>query len=178
MRDPAPLWEQRVRACREPSRLFAVPIEQLHATAYGQVDEEEASAEPFDHNGFWSLIHQKVIDAARPRFEAGHYSDAVEWALKAVAQEVRRRTGLTEDGSDLMHKAFSPKRPILIFQDQIPSTQGSMQQGYMEIFSGAMTGIRNPKAHGMVQLDQRRCIHFLFLASLLAEKIDEAVDTR
>jgi hypothetical protein len=39
-----------------------------------------------------------------------------------------------------------------------------------------MTGIRNPKAHGMVQLDRRRSIHFLFLASLLADKIDEAVN--
>jgi len=176
MRDPEAWWAQRVQASREPIRTFGVPIELLHAASYEPADGNEAATEPFDESVFWSLIHPKVEAEARPRFEAGHFADAVEWALKVVANEVRNRTGLTTDGSDLMHKAFSPSKPYLVFEDPIPSTQLSMQQGYMEVFAGAMTGIRNPKAHGMVQLDRRRCIHFLFLASLLLCKVDEAVD--
>ncbi|MBA7577516.1 hypothetical protein ES708_19369 [subsurface metagenome] len=43
----------------------------------------------------------------------------------------------------------------------------------MQIFSGAMTGIRNPKAHENITIDSQRAIHFLFLASLLMFKIDE-----
>jgi uncharacterized protein (TIGR02391 family) len=176
MRDPTIWWEQRVRASREPFRPFSISIEQLHGAAYEQENEEEATPEPFDEDGFWSLINPKVQIEARPRFQSQHYADAVEWALKVVAEEVRRRTGLTDDGSVLMHQAFSAKKPHLAFQDPIPATRDSLQQGYMEIFAGTMTGIRNPKAHGMVQLDRRRCIHFLFLASLLADKIDEAID--
>ncbi len=176
MRDPVPWWARRVQASREPFRPLVVPIEQLHATAHERADEEGVVTERYDDASFWSLIHPAVIAEARPRFKVGHYADAVEWALKVVAKEVRRRTGLKIDGSDLMHRAFSPSKPHLIFEDPIPSTQLSMQQGYMEVFAGAMTGIRNPKAHGMVQLDRRRCIHFLFLASLLLCKLDEAVD--
>jgi uncharacterized protein (TIGR02391 family) len=176
MRDVARWWKQRVQVSREPLRHFTVPIEQLHAAAYELVDENEVIAESFDQNGFWSLINPKVATEARSRFEAGHYADAVESALKVVAEEVRRRTGLKTDGSELMHKAFSLKKPHLVFENPIPATKESMQQGYMEIFAGTMTGIRNPKAHGLVQLDRRRCIHFIFLASLLADKIDEAVD--
>jgi uncharacterized protein (TIGR02391 family) len=176
MRDVAAWWTQRVQASREPLRSLRVPIEQLHAAVYEQEDENEAIAESFDKIGFWLLINPRVESQARPRFEAGHYADAVEVALKVVAQEVRRRTSLKIDGSDLMHQAFSPKKPLLVFEDPIPATRDSMQQGYMGIFAGAMTGIRNPKSHGMVQLDRRRCIHFIFLASLLADKIDEAVD--
>ena len=176
MRDPVPWWAQRVEASRAPFRPFAAPIELLHATAYEQTDEGEVVTEPFGDIDFWSLIHPAVMAEARPRFQAGHYADAVEWALKVVAKEVRSRTGLTADGSDLMHKAFSPSKPYLVFEDPIPSTQLSMQQGYMEVFAGAMTGIRNPKAHGMVHLDRPRCVHFLFLASLMLYKVDEAVD--
>jgi uncharacterized protein (TIGR02391 family) len=73
-----------------------------------------------------------------------------------------------------MNQVFSPKSPRLVFDDPSPETRESIQVGYMEIFAGAMTGIRNPKAHGLVKIDSRRCIHFLFLASLLADKIDEA----
>jgi uncharacterized protein (TIGR02391 family) len=174
MRAPGPSWEQRVQVSREPFQAFNVPIDLLQAAAYGRLGDEEVLQDRFAECGFWSLIHPAVTAEARRRFEAGHYADAVEWALKVVAQEVRDRTGLTIDGSALMHTAFSRTRPYLAFTDPIPSTQDSMQQGYMEIFAGAMTGVRNPKAHGMVQLDRGRCIHFLFLASLLRYKIDEA----
>ena len=44
----------------------------------------------------------------------------------------------------------------------------------MEIFAGAMTGIRNPKAHSNIVLDENRAIHLLHLASLLMYKLDEA----
>lgn len=176
MRDSKPWWMQRVQASREPSRPFGVPIEQLQATAYEDSGDEDAYGQPFDDNGFWTLIHPAISAEAHSRFMTKHYADAVEAALKVVAHLVRSRTGLTQDGSDLMHQAFSPNGPYLIFQDPIPETQRSMQQGYMQVFAGAMTGIRNPKAHGMVTLDRRRAIHFLFLASLLAHKIDEATD--
>jgi uncharacterized protein (TIGR02391 family) len=176
MRDPLPWWTQRVAASREPLRRFGAPIENYLAPLDIESGGEKVTTELFDDSSFWSLINPELEAEARPRFEAGHYADAVESALKVVAEKVRGRTGLTIDGSDLMHKAFSPKGARLVFDDPIPATQVSMQQGYMELFAGAMTGIRNPKAHGMVQLDRRRCIHFLFLASLLADKVDEAVD--
>lgn len=175
MRDPAPWWTQRVAGSRQPLQHFGVPFEVAMA-ADPEPCEDEGASGAFHDGSFWSLIHPEVAAEARPRFEAGHYSDAVEWALKVVAAKVRGRTGLSTDGSDLMHCAFSPNRPHLVFDDPIPATQISMQQGYMELFAGSMTGIRNPKAHGMVRLDRRRCVHFLFLASLLADKVDEAVD--
>lgn len=176
MRDSKPWWTERVRASRESLRTLSVPIEQLQGIAYDLPEEDWLNAQPLANDGFWSLIHPAVAAEARSRFVTKHYADAVEAALKVVAQQVRARTGLTVDGADLMHQAFSPNRPYLVFQDPIPDTQRSMQQGYMQVFAGAMTGIRNPKAHGVITLDRRRTIHFLFLASLLADKIDEAID--
>jgi len=38
-----------------------------------------------------------------------------------------------------------------------------------------MTGIRNPKAHANVEIRHERAVHFLFLASLLMFKLDEAM---
>lgn len=51
----------------------------------------------------------------------------------------------------------------------------SEQQGYMSIYAGAMTGIRNPKAHGNLNPDPRRTLHLIALASLLMLRIDERV---
>jgi len=125
----------------------------------------------------WDLIHPIVVKIARPRFESGHFADSVEAALKEVndivRQIVREQTGEELDGADLMNRALSLKKPIIILDDLSMTTGRNIQVGYMQIFAGAMTGIRNPKAHANIQIDATRAIHFLFLASLLLFKIDE-----
>jgi uncharacterized protein (TIGR02391 family) len=125
----------------------------------------------------WDLMHPLVVKIARPRFESGHFADSVEAALKEVNDIVRQivieQTGEELDGSDLMNRAFSPKKPIIILDDLNTTTGKNIQVGYMQIFSGAMTGIRNPKAHANIKIDATRGLHFLFLASLLLFKLDE-----
>lgn len=125
----------------------------------------------------WSLIHPSITAIAKRRFDDGHFADAVESALKEVNKRVKdhvkAQTGNELDGADLMCNAFSLKRPVITLADLTTETGKSIQQGYMQMFAGAMTGIRNPKAHENVIIDDGRAIHFLFVASLLMYKLDE-----
>lgn len=125
----------------------------------------------------WSLLHAKVVHTAKPRFEAGHYADAVEAALKElnsiIKEMIRKKTGQELDGASLMLKAFSPNQPTLIALEDLSTETGkSIQEGFMHIFAGAMKGVRNPKAHANIEITKERCIHFLFLASLLFDTLD------
>ena len=43
----------------------------------------------------------------------------------------------------------------------------------MNIFSGAMIGIRNPKAHNNLNPDKIKSIHLLQIASFMMLKIEE-----
>jgi uncharacterized protein (TIGR02391 family) len=130
---------------------------------------------------FWPLIHPKVRALAKERFLSKHYADAVESAFKALNAEIRDRvrtkTGEELDGASLMNKTFSPNAPILVLDDLTTKSGRDTQLGYMQIFAGSMTGIRNPKAHDILQITPERAIHFLFLVSLLWGKLDEAVDS-
>jgi len=127
----------------------------------------------------WSLLHPKVVEVAKKRFESGHYADAAEAVFKEINDIVRKlvkaQTGKEYDGASLMQCAFSVQNPILKLDDLGNETGRNIQVGYMQIFSGAMTGIRNPKAHANVEIDAVRSIHFLFLASLLLCKLDERI---
>jgi len=127
----------------------------------------------------WSLLHPKVVEVAQKRFNSGHYADAAEAVFKEINEIVRRlvkvRTGKEYDGASLMQCAFSLQNPILKLDDLGNETGRNIQVGYMQIFSGAMTGVRNPKAHANIQIDAVRSIHFMFLASLLLSKIDERI---
>lgn len=141
----------------------------------------EKSENKFDKlvkfNVFWDLLHPKIVEVSKNRFETKHFADSVEAALKEVNNIVKvivkQRTGQEYDGADLMNRAFSLQNPIIVLDDLSTKTGKNIQKGYMQIFSGAMTGIRNPKAHENVTIERQRTIHFLFLASLLMFKIDE-----
>jgi uncharacterized protein (TIGR02391 family) len=75
-----------------------------------------------------------------------------------------------------MKTAFSVNNPVIEIDYINTETGRNIQQGYMEIFAGSMTGIRNPKAHAVITIDRERAIHFLFLASLLMDTLDIAVN--
>ena len=68
-----------------------------------------------------------------------------------------------------MNLAFSLQAPLIELDDLSTTSGKSVQTGYMQIFAGAMTGVRNPKAHANITITPERAIHFLFLASLLSE---------
>ena len=126
---------------------------------------------------FWDDIHPSITRVAKGRYEACQFADCVEAALKEinglVKDHVKRRTGDELDGAPLMNKAFSPKDPLVVFDDLSTESGRNIQQGYMQLFAGSMIGIRNPKAHANVTIDNVRARHCLYLASLLARRFDE-----
>lgn len=127
----------------------------------------------------WSIIHPEIIGVAKSRFESEHYADAAEAAFKSINERlkriVRERLGKEYDGVTLMERAFSGDKPVLELDDISTMTGRDTQVGYQQLFSGAMRGIRNPKAHSNIHIDPVRSIHFIFLASLLMSKVDEAL---
>jgi hypothetical protein len=67
-----------------------------------------------------------------------------------------------------MEKAFSPSNPILKFNDL------SDQSRFTMMFSGAVSGLRNPRAHGFIHDDPERALEFIAFVSLLAKLLDGA----
>lgn len=128
------------------------------------------------HDAAWRLLHPKVQSISSDRFQAGQYADAVEAAMKALNNEVRalvRSRGAPDmDGAPLMRTAFSPKSPIIVLADLSTQSGKDMQQGYMEMFAGAMMAVRNPKAHDNLVITPERALHLLFVASTLWHTLD------
>ena len=126
----------------------------------------------------WKLLHPTVVALAKSRMTAGHFADAVESCFKELNNLVKLRhqeiTGQELDGVPLMRKAFKLDAPSITLAPLVDETARNIQQGYLDLFAGSMAGIRNPKAHGNIDISAERALHFLFLASLLFYKLDEA----
>jgi uncharacterized protein (TIGR02391 family) len=119
-------------------------------------------------------LHPEIDRAAGALYRGGHFANAVEDSVKALNALVRLRSGIEEDGSTLMERVFSPKNPILKFNDLVDDSDRNEQKGYMMMFSGAVSGLRNPRAHKLIQDDPERALEFIAFVSLLAKLLDGA----
>ena len=111
-------------------------------------------------------------------FKDGHHARAVEEAFKLLDNLVKKKAELhTTDltGAQLMQRVFSPNKPKLKLNSGITSSEQNEQSGYMQIFAGCMTGIRNPRAHDSDWEDtEERALQLLILANHLIERTQMA----
>lgn len=124
----------------------------------------------------WTDIHPMIAMATRKLFEDSHYAEAVEVAFLEITVRVKRiikvATGEDLDGTAAMQKAFSVNNPIIRLGNTT-KTGKDIQQGIMELFTGAIRCIRNPKAHEKIIIDKTEAIRKLYFASFLMSEIDK-----
>jgi len=127
----------------------------------------------------WAYIHPTIIKVAQPLFLDRHFSEAVQSAIVEINARIKkiriRIDGEELDGDTLMRQTFSVNQPKLSFEDNSTVNGKNVQQGYMDIFAGAMKGIRNPNAHENMEIKKDDAVRKLMLTSLLMYKVDEAV---
>jgi uncharacterized protein (TIGR02391 family) len=123
-------------------------------------------------------LHPEIARAASELYRHEHYANAIEDAVKALNDLVRMRSGEELDGMPLMHKVFSPNNPILQFNSMADPSDKDEQLGFMKMFSGAVAGLRNPRAHKLIKDDPERALEFIAFVSLLAKLLEGATKTR
>lgn len=119
-------------------------------------------------------LHPAIAKAASELFLDGHYSNAVEDAVKALNNVVRLNSGVNNDGVALMQQVFSPNKSVLKFNLLNDESDRNEQKGFMNLFKGAVAGLRNPRAHKIIQDDPERAREFIRFISLLSKLADEA----
>jgi len=126
------------------------------------------------------VTSNQLRQATRKLFIDGHYARAVEEAYKCLNNAVKDKSGLnSKDGADLMREAFSAHDPKLKLNDLRSQSQKDEQRGYMDIYAGAMTGIRNPRAHDHRLDDQPDvALELLATANHLMRRLDGAKRAR
>jgi uncharacterized protein (TIGR02391 family) len=120
-------------------------------------------------------LHPEIERTIGKLFRDGHYANAVEDACKVLDGLVKIRSGRSDlSGTELMQTVFSPKTPILRFNDLQTETGRSEQQGMMFLYSGALLALRNPRAHELIQDDPEQALEYIGFLSLLAKLLDRA----
>ena len=132
--------------------------------------EKEALSNRFDEVITNRMLHKKT----EKLFKDGHHARAVEEAYKLLDNVVKKKASQQDNslsGSALMQKVFSPNNPILRLNSMANTSEKDEQNGYMQIYAGCMTGIRNPRAHDSDWEDtEERALHLITFANHLIER--------
>lgn len=158
---------------------FSTAKAQLEAIKQGFLEELEDAGQSSSGKTLKAYegleLHPAIERAAGQLFKNAHYANAIEDAVKALNALVRLNSGVDDkDGMPLMETVFSPKNPILKFNALIDDSDIDEQKGFMMMFSGAVAGLRNPRAHKIIQDDPEKALEFIAFISLLAKLADKA----
>lgn len=124
-------------------------------------------------------VHSDVLTFCQSRLLEDNYFHAVLEACKSVADKIRNRTGLIDDGATLVDKAFGFRKqvPFLAFSRLETETQQSEQTGLMNLMKGVFGAFRNPTAHEPEikwTVTEQDAMDLLTTVSLLHRRIDTA----
>lgn len=159
--------------------------EQIHLAKLLQMDvdkcegvlpRKELSVSTDDQDYFTQLVTDKQLRKTIEKlYRDGHHARAVEEAYKFIDNLVKKNAKHPDSsltGSKLMTNVFNAGNPYLKINSGSNASERDEQIGYMQIFSGCMTGIRNPRAHECNWEDsENRALQLLIWANHLVERV-------
>jgi uncharacterized protein (TIGR02391 family) len=123
-----------------------------------------------------AITEGEIEAVSRDLFASGHYSLAVQESFKAVEKFVQNKSktkGMS--GTNLMNNVFSSTSPKLYWSDRATTSERDEQLGYMQLYAGAMLGIRNPVTHEFDWIDDPlMSLELIFFAQHLLRKAKRA----
>jgi len=129
----------------------------------------------------WQFVHPKIVHVSKKLFLDGSYANAACDAYIEINDRVKGLYKMIKpgekvpDGDAVMKTVFSVNNPMVEFCDCSTDSGFSTQKGFMEMLAGAMSALRNPKAHANITISPEDAMRRIIFASMLMYKIDEAV---
>ena len=92
-------------------------------------------------------VHPDVLKFCRAELLADNYFHAAQEAVKSVADKMRSRTRLTDDGATLVDRVLGGTPPLLAINPYASASELSEQRGFANLVRGTFGMFRNPTAH-------------------------------
>jgi uncharacterized protein (TIGR02391 family) len=127
--------------------------------------------------------HHRLLAACVDEIRDENYFHAVLEATKSLAEEIRRKTGLTGDGVPLVDSAFDKSKvdvPLLALNTLRTQTERSRQKGLADGLRAVFAAARNPTAHepkALGTLTELDALDHLTQVSYLHRRLDECTPT-
>jgi uncharacterized protein (TIGR02391 family) len=121
-------------------------------------------------------LHKDLLLFCKKELLQHNFFHAILEAVKSIAAKIRKKTGLTGDGSPLIDQAFGGNNPILKINQYSTESEISEQRGFMHLTKGLFGTFRNPTAHTPRiewDLKEQDAIDLFTFVSYVLKRIDD-----
>lgn len=128
-------------------------------------------------------IHPEIISYCEEEALRENYFHAILEITKAIAENLRIKSGYNSDGSELVDDCLAlgkDKRPMLAFNMLKSPSDESEHKGFANFLKGFFSMYRNPKAHNPKILEDTQLsdmTEVLVIASIIYRKLDVTFKT-
>jgi uncharacterized protein (TIGR02391 family) len=157
-------------AVEETGNLVSVEKAQTLTEAQRRANELRADLE-------LRKVHPDVLRFCKEELLKDNYFHAVLEATKSVAEKLRTRTGLRDDGATLVDRTLSGELPLLAINLLKTDSERSEQRGFANLVKGMFGMFRNTTAHAPKiswAIDKDDAEEVFTLLSLVHKRIDAA----
>jgi uncharacterized protein (TIGR02391 family) len=122
-------------------------------------------------------VHPDVLKFCKEELLQKNYFHAVLEATKSVAEKIRHRTGLLDDGAPLADRALGGNPPMLAINALTSESEKSEQKGFLNLVKGMFGMFRNPTAHSAKiewQMNKEDAEDLFSILSLIHKRIDKS----
>jgi uncharacterized protein (TIGR02391 family) len=122
-------------------------------------------------------VHPDVLRFCRAELVGDNYFHAVLEATKSIADKLREKSGLSEDGARLVDATLCGTSPRLAINGLTTESQRSEQSGFANLVKGVFGMFRNPTAHEarvLWAMSKEDAEDILSIASLIHRRLDAA----
>lgn len=123
-------------------------------------------------------VHPEVLRFCSAEWLADDYFHAVQEAVKSVMDRLRKRTGLTTDGGELVAFALGGEAPMLTINPRQTKSERDEQKGFVNLLTGVYGMFRNPTSHEARihwPMTQQDAEDIMSMVSLLHRRLDGAI---
>lgn len=120
-------------------------------------------------------VHYRVLKYCNEELLKENYFHSILEATKSLCEFIREQTGLTEDGSELIDKAFLTKNPYLALNTLQTNSEKNQQVGLAMMLKGINSMARNVTAHTPKIkwiIEESEAIDILMTISFLHKNLD------
>ncbi|MDY2731493.1 MAG: TIGR02391 family protein, partial [Erysipelotrichaceae bacterium] len=123
-------------------------------------------------------VHHRVLKYCNEELLKENYFHSVLEATKSLCEFIREQTGLIEDGTALIDKAFSIKDPYLALNALQTDSEKNQQVGLAMMLKGINSMARNVTAHAPKIkwiINESEAIDILMTISFLHKNLDNCI---
>lgn len=140
------------------------------------ISEAEQKANRFKSKLEQRNTHRKIYEYCKAELLAENYFHSVFEAVKSVAETIRQKTGLTQDGGELIELAFSIKNPLIMINKLSNETEESEHKGFANLIKGVFGMFRNTTAHAPKitwEINEADALDIMSTVSLIHRKLEQ-----